>query len=404
MKDSEPHNVLVLKLREANQHLVIAALEAKDMHELAETNNLRQKEFLSMLAHELRNPLAPISLAVELLGKLTASHPQLPDLHRIFDRQVAHMTHLVEDLLDASRVSTGKITLQQQPILLSEIIESAVETSRPFIDRRAQELSVDLSVNPVVIEGDLVRLAQVFSNLLINAAKFTPEQGHIALSANRNSNAVTITVKDDGAGIAPDVQPFIFDLFAQGPRTLDRSSGGLGIGLTLVRSIIEMHGGTVWVKSDGIGLGSEFSVSLPVSTKPLRRGGAPEQQTIVAPRRVLLVDDNTDAVETLRTFLTLEGHVVTCRFDGPSGLLAAVENIYDVIICDIGLPGMSGYELVRQLQSNYSRPAPRLIAISGYNPLQKQARASVTGGFDHFLVKPADATTLLRLISLSALR
>jgi signal transduction histidine kinase len=235
---------LVLQLREANQNLVIATFGAQEMQATAEALNHRQEEFLSMLAHELRNPLAPIAMAAEFLGKITEAHPQLPSLQAIISRQVAHMTHLVDDLVDASRVRNGKITLQRRALLLSEIIECAVETSQPFIEKRHQQLSIDLPTDPLVIDGDLVRLTQVFSNLLVNATKFTPEHGHITVSALKLGDTVTVSVKDNGVGIAPEIQPFIFDLFTQGPRSLDRSQGGLGIGLTLVRTIVEMHGGT----------------------------------------------------------------------------------------------------------------------------------------------------------------
>lgn len=400
MTTDEPDDPVSL-LRDANQHLLIAALEAKDMQVKAEMGRLRQQEFLAMLAHELRNPLAPLTMAVGLLGKLAGADPHLPALYKILHRQLAHMTHLVDDLLDASRVSTGKIRLQRRPLLLSEVIDSAVETSRPFIDKRVQTLEIELPADPIVIDGDLVRLAQVFSNLLINAAKFTPEHGHIALNAHKASGAITVSVKDDGAGLAQNLLPLVFDLFAQGPTALDRSQGGLGIGLTLVRSLVEMHGGSVCVKSAGTNLGSEFSVTLPISTQPTPRAGG-NKEAVTAVRRILLIDDNVDAVETLRSFLTLEGHAVTCRFDGMSGLSAAEENVFDVIICDIGLPDLDGYELARQLRLRPFKPVPRLIAISGYPPRDVPADTSEADGFDSFLVKPANVATLVRLVSLSA--
>lgn len=399
MTTDEPHDPVSL-LRDANQHLVVAALDAQDMQIKAEMGRLRQQEFLAMLAHELRNPLAPLTMAVGLLGKLTDADPHLPALHKIFHRQLAHMTHLVDDLLDASRVTTGKIALQRRPLLLSEVIDSAVETARPCIDKRVQTLDIELPADPIVIDGDLIRLAQVFSNLLINAAKFTPEHGHIALRAHKASDGITVSVKDDGAGIAPDLLPVVFDLFAQGPKALDRSQGGLGIGLTLVQSLVEMHGGSVCVKSAGTDLGSEFSVTLPISTQPMPR---PDEnwKTVTAIRRILLIDDDVDAAESLRSFLTLEGHAVTCRFDGLSGLSAAEKNVFDVIICDIGLPDLDGYELARRLRQRPFKPVPRLIAISGYPPGKVPADTLEVDGFDYFLVKPADVVTLVRLASLS---
>jgi two-component system CheB/CheR fusion protein len=392
---------LVLQLREANQHLVIATVGAQDMQASAEAANQRQEEFLSMLAHELRNPLAPIAMAAELLGKITAVHPQLPKLHAIICRQVSHMTHLVDDLLDASRFSSGKITLQKRALLLSEIIASAVETSQPFIDKRNQQLIIDLPAGPIVVDGDLVRLAQVFSNLLINAAKFTPEYERITVSARKLGNAVTVSVKDNGMGIAPDIQPLIFDLFTQGFRSLDRSQGGLGIGLSLVRAVVEMHGGTVKVRSDGVGLGSEFIVQMPISAALQPQDGGPEPKAIPARScRILLIEDNPDAIETLKELLTLEGHSVTSTFDGVTGLAMAKENVYDVIICDIGLPGMDGYEVVKQLRRHLLNPVPCIIALTGYNHRENQSRA-IEAGFDHYLVKPIAIGALAKLISSS---
>jgi len=390
---------LVLQLREANQHLVIATVGAQDMQATAEAANHRQAEFLSMLAHELRNPLAPIAMAAELLGKITSAHPQLPKLHAIICRQAGHMTHLVDDLLDASRSSSGKIDLQKSVLLLSEIIESAVETSQPFIDKRNQHLITDLPATPIVIEGDLVRLAQVFSNLLINAAKFTPEHEQITVSARKLGNTVAVSVKDNGMGIAPEIQPFIFELFTQGFRTLDRAQGGLGIGLSLVRTIVEMHGGSAKVRSAGVGFGSEFIVVLPLSTKPLSRDSRPASTAIPTRHcRILLIEDNADLNETLNDLLVLEGHKVTSTFDGTTGLAMAKRNPYDVIVCDIGLPGMDGYEVVKQLRLHSLNPLPCCIALTGYNQLANRTHAKEVG-FDHYLVKPIAIETLLSLIS-----
>jgi signal transduction histidine kinase len=392
---------LVVRLREANQHLVIATFGAQDMQATAEAAHHRQEEFLSMLAHELRNPLAPITMAAELLGKITDSHPQLPKLHGIICRQVNHMTHLVNDLLDASRVSSGNIVLKKHALLLSEIIDIAVETSQPFIDKRNQRLIVDLPIAPIVIDGDLVRLTQVFSNLLINAVKFTPEYESITISARKIANAVTVSVKDNGIGIGPDILPFIFDLFTQGFRSLDRSQGGLGIGLTLVRTIVEMHAGSVSVRSAGVCLVSEFIVQLPTTTELPPRANIPASKTVpIHHRRILLIEDNPDAMETLKDLLTLEGHAVTSMFDGLSGLAMAKENSYDVIVCDIGLPGMDGYEVVKQLRLHLSNPLPCLIALTGYSQREDQD-CSTDAAFDHYLVKPVAIDVLMDLISLS---
>lgn len=392
---------LVLQLREANQHLVIATVGAQGKLATAEAAAQKQEEFLSMLAHELRNPLAPIAMAAELLGKITTAHPQLPKLHGIICRQISHISHLVDDLLDASRFSGGKISLEKRALLLSETIASAVETSQPFIEKRNQKLTIDLPRDPIVIEGDPVRLAQVFSNLLINAAKFSPEFEDITVSARKLGNAVTVSVKDNGMGIASDIQPFIFDLFTQGFRSLDRSQGGLGIGLSLVRTIVEMHGGSVKVRSAGPGFGSEFTILLPISAAPLPHDSRPSSKpTPARHRRVLLIEDNVDANDTLHDLLAQEGHVITCTFDGTDGLAMAKENVYDVIVCDIGLPGIDGFEVVRQLRLRLLKPGPRFIAITGYNQQEMRNRAKEVG-FDHYLVKPIAMDVLLNLISSS---
>jgi two-component system CheB/CheR fusion protein len=388
----------VTQLREANQNLVLATFGAQDMQATAEATNVRQTHFLSMLAHELRNPLAPIAMANELLGKITDAHPQLPKLHGIINRQVNHMVRLVDDLLDASRVSSGKITLQKRPLLISEIIESAVETSQPFIDKRHQHLNIDLPAD-TVIYGDQVRLAQVFSNLLINATKFTAEYEYITISAQKLLNAVAISVKDNGAGIAADIQPFIFDLFTQGFRSLDRSQGGLGIGLSLVRTIVEMHGGSVKVRSKGVGFGSEFIVMLPLSSAPLSEPtSVPSTTSATRGCNILLIEDNVDANETLKLLLELAGNTITSIFDGIAGLAMAKKSHFDIIICDIGLPGIDGYEVVRQLRLCQTSPAPYFIAISGYNQKQDWAHA-IEAGFDHYLVKPIAVDVLVALIS-----
>jgi two-component system CheB/CheR fusion protein len=398
-KSKSALEAVILQLREANQNLVVATFGAQALQAEAESANHRQEEFLSMLAHELRNPLAPIAMATSLIGKIQDAHPQLPKLQGIISRQVSHMSRLVDDLLDASRVSTGKITLKKCALQLSEIIDSAVETSQPFIDKRAQVLTLDLPTDAILLDGDLVRLAQVFSNLLINATKFTRTGGQIVVSVKRMADAVSVTVKDNGVGIAQDMQAFIFDLFRQGPHSLDRLQGGLGIGLSLVRTIVEMHGGTVIVRSEGEGKGSEFTVLLPLSTVlPLHTGSPVLRAVTTYPRRILLIDDNEDANESLNEVLALEGHVVMSAFDGTVGLALARNNVYDVIVCDIGLPGIDGYEVAGQLFADSSKKLPLLIALSGYDQPESRNKATAAG-FAHYLVKPAAIDTLIDLIS-----
>ena len=390
---------LATKLLEANQNLVISFVRAQELQANAEAANQRQNEFLSMLAHELRNPLAPIVMAAEMLREILSAHPQLPRIYDIVSRQATHMTQLIDSLMEASRVSTGKITLHKRPLLLSEVIEHAVGISQPFIDGRKQKLIVNLPTVPVVIEGDLVRLAQVFSNLLINATKFSPEHDCITISACLLTDTVSVSVKDHGVGIAPEIASFIFDLFTQGPRTLERSQGGLGIGLSLVRMLAEMHGGTASVHSDGEGLGSEFVVTLPLSSQELPGSGTPVlAAAVVSPRRILIIEDNQDINETLNFCLSTNGHTVSSAFDGPTGLSIAKKNHPDIIFCDIGLPGMDGYEVVRQLRMQCLEPVPVCIAMTGYDQPEYRNRGT-EAGFDRYLVKPVSIDALTQLIA-----
>lgn len=388
------------RLREANQNLVIASLRAQELQDQAEAANERQQEFLAMLAHELRNPLAPIVMAGEMLEKISAAHPQLPQIQQLIVRQASHMTRLLEDLLDASRVSRGKITLQKSRLLLSDIVQSAAEISQPALNQHAQTLIVELPQRRVVMEGDAVRLSQVFSNLLINASKYGPKHQSITLSARQGAHGtVAISVKDDGIGIEPHIQPFIFDLFTQAPRTLDRSQGGLGIGLSLVRTLVELHGGTVQVRSQGLGCGSEFIVVLPVSGEPAMLEPSPALPAQVGrPCRTLIIEDNVDANEALHLCLTFLGHTAVSAFDGPTGLAMAKEGGYDLIVCDIGLPGMDGYEVLRQIRLLPLVPVPCCIAMTGYGQPNYRTHALAVG-FDHYLVKPVSMDALQDVIS-----
>ena len=399
-KDQQSFRELISKLREANQNLVIASLHAQDLQDQAEASIERQKEFLAMLAHELRNPLAPIAMAVGMLEKITPAHPQLPYIHEVIDRQLSHISQLLEDLLDASRVSNGKITLKKSLLLLNDVMRSAVEISQPLFTKNRQQLIVDLPASPVLIDGDAVRLSQVFSNLLNNASKYSPPQRSVTVSARPcKGGTIAISVKDQGVGIEADIQPFVFDLFTQAPRTLDRSEGGLGIGLSMVRTLVQLHGGTVQMKSDGLGCGSEFIVVLPVSDEVfVPQASVPLPAQSVAGCRILVIEDNVDANETLSFCLTAEGHIVTSASDGPAGLAKVKESSHDIVVCDIGLPGMDGYEVVRQMRLLRLSPEPRYIAMTGYDQPNLRACGSGTG-FDYYLVKPVSINTLQDVIS-----
>jgi len=392
--------VRLAQLREANENLVLAAVNAQTLRDDAEAANRRQNEFLAMLAHELRNPLAPISMAAALLERLPNPPPQLHSLTQVIGRQVGHMAHLLDDLLDAARISSGKILLTIEPILMSEVIEQAVETVQPRIKERRQTLLVDVLVEPLITDGDRVRLTQVFTNLLGNASKYTPDHGEIRLAAFVAHGEIVITVEDNGSGISPEVIPHIFDLFTQGPRSLARSEGGLGVGLNVVRNLVSMHNGVVRAESAGAGAGSCFTVRLPLSkavqaTAPAPGGAASLKTDGCA---VLLVEDNIDACSTLQHFLTLEGHAVSAAHEGNSGLAAALAREYDVVICDIGLPGLDGYDLIKALRASAHGARPYAIALSGYCQAEDRARA-IDAGFDHYLVKPVQPEALLALIS-----
>ncbi len=400
-KDKDALENRVVRLCEANQNLVLATLGAQDMQASAEGANRRQTEFLSMLAHELRNPLAPIAMANDMLGKFTDAEPGLLKLQAIIARQVTHMARLLDDLLDAARIDSGKVHLDKRPTYLDDVIQSAVETGQPFIDQRCQHLVLDLAPQALVVDGDLVRLAQSLSNLIINAAKYSPESETIRISTRVWEGNVLLTVKDNGMGIAAPLQESIFGMFVQGFRSLERSQGGLGIGLSLVRSIVDMHGGKVEVVSEGIGLGSEFIITLPLAdgmpVMPVRRARARHG----ARRRILIIEDNLAVNDTLRLLLEEEGYVVTAAANGPDGLARATDSEFDFILCDIGLPGMNGFDVVDRLRRSPQRTRPRCFAISGYNQDENRVQA-LQAGFEHYFVKPIDVDALLALLAQDA--
>lgn len=399
-EDDSQTKQLIRDLSAANESLVVASLKSQDLQEKAEAVTYRQQEFLSMLAHELRNPLAPIGLAAEMLERISHTHPQLPKIQHTITRQVAHMKRLLEDLLDASRVSTGKINLVPVCLLLQDVLVNAADTAKPALDGRQQTLVMDLPDAPVVINGDAVRLSQVFSNLLLNASKYTPQPDPIIVSARLNGHAqVEVSVKDSGVGIDREIQPFIFDLFTQAPRTLARSEGGLGIGLSMVRTLVQMHGGSVTVHSDGEDRGSEFIVTLPISAQvaPPPPVAQPHAQADRA-GRILVIEDNVDGNETLNFCLSTEGHHVDSAFNGKQGLDMAIAGNYDIIFCDIGLPGMDGYEVVRHLRQAGTEPLPYCVAMTGYDQGNYRDRANQVG-FDKFLVKPFDMDQLLDIVA-----
>ncbi len=390
----------VSDMREANQNLVVAAMNAQTMTEAAEQANRLKEEFLAMLAHELRSPLAPIRNAVAILQRIAAAHPQLPWIHDVIRRQADHMTRLLDDLLDVARVTSGKVTLQRRPVAVIEFVEQAIETSRPLIDSRRQQFTLDIPPQPLYIDGDFARLTQVFSNLLNNASKYTDEGGIIALSVQTRGEAVVLRLTDNGSGIAADTLPHIFDLFAQADRALARAQGGLGIGLTVVRRLVEMHGGTVVADSAGLNQGSEFVVTLPLceaAHDAVADGTAPPP--LAGHRyKIVLIEDNVDANDVLRILLEMMGHEVLAAFDGVTGAALVKSSRPQVVLCDIGLPAMDGYEVIAKLRAEMTAPLPCMIALTGYGRPEDRTRA-LGAGFDHHLVKPVSPETLTQLIA-----
>jgi PAS domain S-box-containing protein len=360
----------------------------------------RKDEFLAMLAHELRNPLAPIRNAVHIMKLVGPVEPNLQRSREMIERQSLHLARLVDDLLDVSRITRGKIALHREPVELASVIARAVETSRPLIDARRHELTVTLPPESVRVEADVTRLAQVVGNLLNNAAKYTEEGGRIGLTVEAAPAQAVLRVRDSGVGIPADLLPRVFDLFTQGDRSLARSEGGLGIGLTLVRSLVEMHGGSVEARSEGPGKGSEFVVRLPaLRVSPARTETADGPSRCQArARRVLVVDDSPDAADSLALWLKIEGHEVRTAPDGPTALEAAAAFRPEVIFLDIGLPRMDGYEVARRLRGQLGLRDATLIAVTGYGQEEDRRRAE-EAGFDAHLVKPADPEALERLLA-----
>ncbi|WBS04168.1 PAS domain-containing protein [Pseudoduganella sp. SL102] len=356
----------------------------------------RKDEFLAMLAHELRNPLAPIGTAAQLLQGGLADEKTRIAASNIISRQVRHMAHLVDDLLDVSRVTRGLVQLNMADLDLAEVVASAVEQALPLIDERRHALDLDLPDIPARVHGDRTRLVQVIANLLNNAAKYTPHGGRIALHLDVVDSHARVTVRDNGNGIAPTLLPHIFDLFIQGERNPDRAQGGLGLGLTLVKSITMLHDGFVTAHSDGPGRGSEFAIHLPLLEGVPAAAHAPAETRRPAARalRLLVVEDNPDAAGVLAELLRSEGHDVAVAEDAEAALRRADLAATDAFILDIGLPGMDGYTLARHLRADPATAGATLIALTGYGQPSDRAQ-SHAAGFNRHLVKPADPAELL---------
>jgi CheY-like chemotaxis protein len=378
------------------------AIDNARLYRDVQQSDRQKNEFLAMLAHELRNPLAPIRNAIQVLKMPHANHEQQEWAKAIIYRQVEQLVRLVDDLLDVSRITQGKIQLKMQLVDAATIVSRAVETSQPLIQSRDHVLNVTLSKEPLYLEADPTRLAQVLSNLLNNAAKYTEKRGRIEVSVEREGDEAVFSVRDSGIGIAPEMLMHIFDLFAQADRSLDRSQGGLGIGLTLVRRLVELHGGSVRASSAGHNQGSEFVVRLPTKERrvpsPHFENGGGRLARPASTRRILVVDDNADGAESLAVLLRSIGHEVRTAFDGPEALAAGEEFLPEVVLLDIGLPRMDGYEVARRMRAIPGLERVHLIALTGYGQ-QKDRQRGDEAGFDHYLVKPARLEVLLELIS-----
>lgn len=375
--------------------------ERREMEAALIDADRRKDEFLAMLAHELRNPLAPIRNAVQLLNLEGHDETRVAWVCDILERNVAHMVRLVDDLLDVSRITRGKVTLQNECVVLATILERAVETSRPLLDIKHHTLQVRLPEQPVYLCGDRVRLAQIFSNLLNNSAKYTTEGGHIELTAEVDGLFVLISVTDNGTGIRKELLPHVFDLFRQDECGLDRSQGGLGIGLTLVKRLVELHAGEVTARSAGLDQGAQFTVRLPILNvipEQTERADDVADSDTKNGLRVLVIDDNPDMAESIAVLLQMFGHRIEIAVDGAQGLDVAQRFEPDVVLLDIGLPGMDGYELARRLREAFASREVLLIALSGYGRSEDIVRAT-EAGIDHYLVKPADPIRLRDLIS-----
>jgi PAS domain S-box-containing protein len=372
--------------------------ERREAEEQLKEVNRRKDEFLAMLAHELRNPLAPIRNAAQILNVHAAGTPQLEWVRAVIERQTRHLVRLVDDLLDVSRMVRGQIVLQKSTVELGEIVRHAVETSRPLIRMRKHRLDVKLPEQPIRLNADLTRMAQVLANLLNNAAKYTDAGGQISLVAHGDGREVTISVRDNGPGISASLLPQVFDMFTQADRTLDRAQGGLGIGLTLVKKLVEMHGGSVEARSDGLGEGAEFIVRLPMLTaeeeaETRRAVGESDVAARAHGLKILVVDDNVDAADSIAILLSMEGHQTQTVNNAHDALIAATEFRPDVVLLDIGLPEMDGYEVARRLRAENAIENLRLVAVTGYGQPADRARAQAAG-FDKHLVKPVEPAAL----------
>ena len=394
------HLVAQCNIRDISERMRLQRETQKQAAELSDLHR-RKDEFLAMLSHELRNPLAPIVNAVQLLRlQHAAENPVQLHARAIIERQVAQLTRLVDDLLEVARITTGRVWLRLEQVAVGGIVERAAEAAQPLIDIRKQHLTISVPAAPIWLRADAARLEQVFVNLLTNASKYTDEAGRVWLTVQSDGDACVVRVRDTGIGIAPELLPRIFDLFTQADRFLDRSQGGLGIGLTLVQRLTELHGGTVHVSS-AVGRGTEFVVRLP-QVKGLVDSAVPAilevDPTAVQSLRVLVVEDNVDTAETLALLVKAMGYDVRMIRDGSAALLAALDYKPHAILLDIGLPGLSGHDVAKWVRQQPALKGTLLVALTGYGQ-DSDRHTSLEAGFDHHLVKPAAFKTIKQILA-----
>ena len=384
------HKVIQCNIRDITERSRMEQQTQQQTAALADSHR-RKDEFLAMLSHELRNPLAPIINAVQLLSLQKNEDKVQHKARTMIERQVGQLTRLVDDLMEVSRITTGRIHIQQARVGLNGIVERALETVRPLMDQHKHELTVTLSPQPIWLDADAARMEQVIVNLLTNAAKYTSDRGRISLTVQQENDQAVVRVKDTGVGISAELLPHIFELFTQAERSLDRSQGGLGIGLCLVQRLVELHGGKVEVSST-LGQGSEFVVRLPVmllTVTPPKSSPEVADETGGPSLRVLVVDDNQDAAESLGLLLEALGHEIQTAYDGLSAVEAAIKFLPNVVLLDIGLPGIDGFEVAKRLRQHPELSGIVAVAMTGYGQ-EEDKRRSIEAGFNYHLVKPAN--------------
>jgi PAS domain S-box-containing protein len=388
-------SVGLLKLPNVTAYfLVLSDLTEHKLHEELKETDRRKDEFLAMLAHELRNPLAPISSAIEMLCISNGGKDSTVRLTcDIVRRQTHQLTRIVDDLLDVSRITRGVVALQRAPINVALLMEAAIEASRPLIDGQRHRLEVELPQEELCVNGDSARLSQVLTNVLNNAAKYTDKGGNIWVRVSREQKEVVLSIRDSGIGVAPELLPKVFDIFTQSERSIDRSLGGLGIGLTIARSIVELHGGRIEARSDGLGTGSEFLIHLPLLQQKAETIRERAAHVPASARRVLVVDDNRDAADGMAMLLGIAGQETRTAYDGHAALKAFEEFEPDLVLLDIGLPGMDGYAVAKHLRQKQISRRVVLAALTGYGD-EEDRRRSLEAGFDYHYVKPVDFQVL----------